>query len=88
MDYEHSHRGEVCININGQNGPYFRTFRGLRQRDPLSPLLLNLAVDALDHILTKAKERGLVRGLMQHLIPGGITHLQYADDTVILVGSD
>ena len=57
MDYEHSHRGEVCININGQNGPYFRTFRGLRQRDPLSPLLFNLAVDALDHILTKGKRK-------------------------------
>lgn len=26
--------GEVCININGQRSPYFRTFKGLRQGDP------------------------------------------------------
>ena len=69
--------GRVCININGQNGPYFKTHRGLRQGDPLSPLLFNLAVDALDHILNKAKDTGLIKGLVTHLIPRGITHLQY-----------
>jgi hypothetical protein len=71
----------VCININGSNGPYFRTYRRLRQGDPLSPLLFNIAADALDHILSKAKEKGHIKGVVPHLVPGGITHLQYADDT-------
>jgi hypothetical protein len=80
--------GLVCININGQNGPYFKTHKGLRQGDSLSHLLFNLAVDALDHILTKARDKGLIKGFVQHLIPGGIAHLQYADDTFIMVSSD
>ena len=43
--------------------------------------------DALDHILTKARGEGLIKGLAQHLIPGGgqFTHVRYADNTVILV---
>lgn len=80
--------GKVFININGENGPYFKTHRGLRQGGPLSLLLFNLAVDALDHILRKAKQKGHVKGVVPHLVPGGLTHLQYADDTVILVELD
>ena len=80
--------GKVCVNINGENGNYFKTHRGLRQGDPLSPLLFNLAADALDHILTKARTKGRIRGVALNLVEGGITHLQYADDTVILMDND
>jgi hypothetical protein len=80
--------GRACVNINGVNGPYFRTYRGLRQGDPLSPLMFNLAADALDHILTKAKEKDHIKGVVSNLVPGGLTHLQYADDTVVMVDCD
>jgi mannosylglycoprotein endo-beta-mannosidase len=63
--------GRVCVNINGKNEPYFRTYRGLRQGDPLSPLMFNLAADALDHILTQAKAKSHIRGVVPHLVPGG-----------------
>ena len=78
--------GKVCININGENGGYFRTHRGLRQGDPLSPLLFNMAADSLAHLLDKAKEHGYIKGVVPHLINGGLTHLQYADDTLLMMG--
>jgi hypothetical protein len=80
--------GRVCVNVNGTNGPYFRTYRGLRQGDPLSPLMFNLVADAMDHILTRARVKGHIRGVVPHLVHGGLTHLQYADGTVVMVDCD
>lgn len=61
----------MCINTNGKNGPYFKTHRGLRQGDPLSPLLFNLVGDALAHMLNSAMQKGRVKGLVPHLVEGG-----------------
>jgi hypothetical protein len=36
-------------------------------------------------MLDKARNIGHIRGLVQNLLDGGITHLQYADDTVIFL---
>jgi hypothetical protein len=69
-------------------GPYFRNKRGVRQGDPLSPLLFDLVVDALALILKKASVAGHIKGVISHLLPGGVTHLQYADDTMILIEND
>jgi hypothetical protein len=77
--------GKTAININGEIGPYFRNARGVRQGDPLSPVLFDFMVDALAAMLARANEAGHIQGLVSHLIPGGVTHLQYADDTMILV---
>jgi hypothetical protein len=61
----------------------------LRQGDPLSPLLFNLVADVLSNLLDKAVQKSHILGVLSHLIPGGISHIQYADDTVIMVdGSD
>jgi hypothetical protein len=54
--------GQVCINVNGTRGSYFKTMRGLRQGDPLSPLLFNLVVDALSAMLDKAVRKNLIVG--------------------------
>lgn len=58
----------------------------MRQGDPISLILFNAAVDVLAEILDRAKIAGHISGVVGHLIPGGgITHLQYADDTMIMV---
>jgi hypothetical protein len=42
-------------------------------------------VDSLAAIIARASESGHLQGVVPHLIPGGVTHLQYADDTLILL---
>ena len=39
-------------------------------------------------MLQKATEAGHIKGVLGHLIPGGISHLQYADDTLLLFNPD
>jgi len=41
--------------------------------------------DALSAMLTRAASAGLIQGLVPSLVAGGITHLQYADDTILLL---
>ena len=77
--------GKVCINVNGERSDYFRTFRGLRQGDPLSPLLFNLVADTLGVMLQSAIDKGHLTGVLNDLIPGGVSHIQYADDAVIMI---
>jgi hypothetical protein len=54
--------GRVGINLNGEPGEFFRTFEGLRQGDPLSPLLFNLVADTMSTMLTKAREGTSLKG--------------------------
>jgi hypothetical protein len=62
--------GRMGINLNGEPGNFFRKYKGLRQGDPLSPLLFNLVADALATILTKSRDAGLIRGLIPDSMEG------------------
>jgi hypothetical protein len=56
--------------------------------DPLSPLLFNLIADMLSLLIARAKDNGQIKGLVPHLIDGGISILQYADDTILFMEND
>jgi hypothetical protein len=62
-------------------GDFFLTGKGLRQGDPLAPLLFNTVVDVFSRMLIKGANVGLIRGLCPNLISDGVISLQYADGT-------
>jgi hypothetical protein len=59
-----------------------------RVRDPLSPLLFNLVADMLVVLISRVKEDGQITGLVSHLVDGGLSILQYADDTILFMEHD
>ena len=75
--------GSVGVNLNGEESSFFSPGKGLRQGDPISPLLFNLVVDVLNRMLEKAARGGLIKGLLTDFTPNGIISLQYTDDTII-----
>lgn len=81
-------RGKVAVMVNDQIGPFLRHKKGLRQGDPLSPILFNIAIDILNLLLVRAQELGLIKSLVHDLIPNGINMLQYADDTIFMFKDD
>jgi hypothetical protein len=78
-----THGGSVGVKLNDSIGDFFVTGKGLRQGDPISPLLFNLGVDVLTRMLIKAYSANLIKGLCSDLYPGGVICLQYADDTIL-----
>ncbi|CAN6182020.1 unnamed protein product [Urochloa humidicola] len=81
-------RGSVAIKVNDDIGHYFQTKKGVRQGDPLSPILFNIVVDMLAVLINRAKREDQVRGVIPHLVDEGLSILQYADDTIIFMDND
>jgi hypothetical protein len=78
----------VTIRFNDDVGRYFQTLKGLRQGDPLSPMLFNIVADMLVVMIERAKNDGLIEGVFTHLVDGGLSILQYADDTILFMEHD
>ena len=82
------HNGTVSVKINNEVGSYFQSAKGVRQGDPLSPLLFNMVGEVLTKMVLEAQNNGLIVGLASDLIDKGIAILQYADDTVLCFEHD
>jgi hypothetical protein len=80
--------GSVAIKVNDDIGPYFQTKKGLRQDDPLSPILFNIVADMLAIMIERAKSDGHFEGVILHLVDGGLSILQYDDDTILFMEHD
>ena len=54
----------------------------------MSPIMFNIVADMLATIIARAKEDGQVEGLIPHLVEGGVSILQYVDDTILFMIHD
>jgi len=77
----------VGVKVNDEVGRFFQSKKGLRQGDPLSPILFNLVADMLAVLIDRAKRDNQIKGVVPHLVDDRLSILQYADDTNSLYGS-
>ncbi|CAL5438187.1 unnamed protein product [Camellia sinensis] len=73
----------LSVLVNGSPTEEFSPQRGLRQGDPLSPLLFNLAAEGLHKLLSRASQLDLIKGVKVGHNSVLLTHLQFADDTLL-----
>ena len=72
--------------LNGVPGKQFKCICGVRQGDPLSPLLFVIVVDLLQSVVNDM----LARGVLTLPIPSHDTDfpiIQYVDDTIIILSA-
>ena len=80
--------GTSSVLLNNKPGKRFRCKWGVRQGDPLSPLLFVLAADFLQVLMNKAKDLGLLKLPIPLDSDKDFPVLQYADDTLIIMEGD
>ncbi|CAL1352801.1 unnamed protein product [Linum trigynum] len=75
----------LSVLVNGESTGYFKTERGLKQGDPLSPFFFNIAMDILSFMIQEACSEGFIKGFCMDEVNrrGEVTHLLYADDAII-----
>jgi len=77
--------GSTSVLLNGTPGKQFQCKRGVRQGDPLSPLLFVLAADFLQCIINKAYDQGLFSLPIEADPSNKFPIIQYADDTIMIM---
>jgi hypothetical protein len=73
----------TTILLNGSSGKWYKHFTGLRQGDPLSPMLFMLAMEPLQHMLQIVSTSGLLSPLNNRVAT--LRASLYADDAALFL---
>ena len=77
---------QFYVMFNGSPANYFGSSRGLRQGDPLSPMLLPIMMEVFSKMKKRVEGAGLLRGFKTDgRWVGGVcvSHFLFADDTIL-----
>jgi hypothetical protein len=77
--------GTSSVLLNGTPGKVFHCRRGVRQGDPLRPLLFVLAADLLQSIINIAKDMGLLNLPINVGYTSDFPNIQYVDDILLIM---
>lgn len=73
---------KICVRMGGKTGKHFDSDLGVKQGDPLSPLLFGLFIDRLENLMNDA-----LPGLGIKIAECVVKMLLYADDLVLFAES-
>lgn len=69
--------------VNGVRHGFFKSERGLRQGDPLSPSLFILSAELLSQMLNRLQNNARHQGFYMSIHGPQINHLTFVDDTIL-----
>jgi hypothetical protein len=78
------------VLVNGTPSGFFSSSRGIRQGDPLSPLLFVIVMEAFSKLCSIFVQRGFLSGFSVGSRSTGVinvSHLLFADDTLVFCGA-
>ena len=81
------HSTKFFILINGTPKGYFGASNGLKQGDPLCPLLFISVTHILNRMLYLGKENHLIKGILFPHNGPNVLNIKYADDTLLFLES-
>lgn len=74
---------KVSVLVNGSPTQEFNMERGVKQGDLLSPFLFLIVADGFNVMIKEAIRIGVFKGINVGQEEVELSHLQYADDTII-----
>lgn len=75
---------KLAISFSGRTSEYFKPTSGMRQGDPISPLVFVLCVERISHVIEEARRIGKWNGIMITNEGPCLTHLLFADDMILM----